>query len=55
MEEIQEMSFNHLDYINNDLVIPVNETILGIDNGCVQTIVNISYILIEFLPVYNLV
>ena len=41
------MSSRNLNYINNDLVIPFNEHILVIENGCDQTIVNISAFLIE--------
>ena len=48
MEEIQEMVITSLNYINNDLVIPVNENILVIDNSCYQTIVDINAFLTEY-------
>ena len=47
MGNIQEMSSRHLNYIHNDLAVPFNENILVIDNGCDQTIINISAFLIE--------
>ena len=47
MGEIQEISSRRLSYINNNLLIPVNENVLVIDNGCDQTIVNISAFFIK--------
>ena len=41
------MLSRRLSYLNNNLVIPFNEYILIIDNGCDQTIVNINAFLIE--------
>ena len=47
MGKIQEISSRRLNYSNNNLVIPFNESILAIDNGCDQKIVNINDFLIE--------
>ena len=49
MEKINKMWIRCLNYINNDLVIPINEYIIIIDNACDQIIVNINNFLIESL------
>ena len=47
MRKIQEMSSRCLNYLNSNLVIPFNENMLVVDNGCDQKIVNIKAFLIE--------
>ena len=47
MGEIQEMSSRRLNHLYSNLVIPFNENILVIDNGCDQIIVSINAFLIE--------
>ena len=47
MGKIQEMSSRRLNYLNSNLVIPFNENIIVIENGCDQTTVSINNFLIE--------
>ena len=42
------MSLRRLSYLNHDLVVPIGEHILVIDNDCDQTIIKLNYFVIEY-------